>query len=438
MHEVQERLQKEETSLLYTRMKSSLKGFAPVIVALVIILILAGVRAYTTGKFAFDGRWPDVAGGMYDKPVMKDGVRYVVPPDEVYENGLGKDGIPALNEPSYTTVAVADESLADDVYGISVEVNGDYRFYSFQILNWHEIVNDRFGDTNLLISYSPLCGSAVVYDRNIFDDKVADWNLNGEPITFGDAGYVYNDCAILYGGPEDNLWNQATGELIAGDMAGEIALHRYASEVVSWLSFKADHPDGEVLSVDTGFARDYRHHPYGSYDTSDSYLFPVNATTTRLSAKEPVWDVVVQKGVVINNVLVPEDVHVGLTTKLVAFMKDLNITVGDTSYAAFLDGTAVHLFIARDDSGSALTFVKEAGVITDKETGSTWNAKGLATKGELKGTQLMEDPSSARYFAFSYVSQYPDAIMPGADVFDAAVAASATVNADNGAEITIE
>jgi hypothetical protein len=401
-------------------MKKQLRPLLPVFVIVGVLLILAVVRAYSLGKFSEDGRWEDIQGGTYSTPVMRDGVNYLVPPDELYENGLGKDGMPPLNAPSFVSMATADDVLDDTVSGISVVVDGRARFYSFQILNWHEAVNDRFGSKDLLISYSTLCGSAVVYDRAV----------EGKVRTFGDDGLVYNNCAVFYDSATDTKWNQATGEAIAGDEIGKF-LTRYPSEVMTWAEWKAAYPTGEALSTETGFVREYRRHPYGGYESSTTLFFPVNATQNRVPSKTVVKDYVV------NNQ------HVGLTLPLAAFLQSLNVTVPglldvapkETNFAIFTDGAHVHLFETNVD-GRELTFKKEGNVITDEETKSTWSADGSAKDGELKGKKLTELSPDAQYFMFAYVSEYPMAIIPGAKEKDAAVAN--TPKAPEGETVHVE
>lgn len=388
-------------------MKKQLQKFLPLIIGIVVLILLIGARAWRLSLMPADGRWPNIAGGTYATPVMKDGVNYFVPPDELYGNGMGKDGIPALNTPTYVTVAAADDVLADEVEGIDVEVNGKHRFYSFQILNWHEIVNDKFGDKELLVSYSPLCGSAVVYDRVVEDGIVR---------VFGDNGHVYNNCPVLYDDKSTALWSQASGALVAGhDHATSLA--RYPSLVVTWDSWKKAYPNGEVLSTETGFTRDYRRHPYGNYEKNTSLFFPVNKTDTRLAAKELVYDYVFG------------ETHVGATAKFLSFVKEPNYfsadaALGQADYVALVDdGNAVRVF-NRTVGEETLTFIREGNEIKDKETDSRWNAEGLCIKGKLKGKQMEEILPTARYFAFAYVSQFPQANILGNELFDAAAAPS--------------
>jgi len=49
---------------------------------------------------------------------------------------------------------------------IGVERDGAARAYPLKLLNWHEVVNDTFGQP-LLVTYCPPCGSAMVAKRQV-------------------------------------------------------------------------------------------------------------------------------------------------------------------------------------------------------------------------------------------------------------------------------
>jgi hypothetical protein len=56
--------------------------------------------------------------------------------------------------------------------------------------------------------------------------------------------------------------------------------------VTTWETWRAAHPDTQVLDVDTGYSRNYAIDPYQSYDASDQIMFPVTPLDSRLPAKE--------------------------------------------------------------------------------------------------------------------------------------------------------
>jgi hypothetical protein len=66
-----------------------------------------------------------------------------VPPDGV-EQILPRGRIAAVFDPSFVPADEAD--LPDDAWMLGVVVDGEARAYSLNLLNRHEVVNDRVGD----------------------------------------------------------------------------------------------------------------------------------------------------------------------------------------------------------------------------------------------------------------------------------------------------
>ncbi len=76
---------------------------------------------------------------------------------ELRTGGPQKDGIPALNHPSFVAPGEASRWLSPKEPMIVVELKGEQpRAYPLEILIWHELVNDQIGDTPVLVSYCPL------------------------------------------------------------------------------------------------------------------------------------------------------------------------------------------------------------------------------------------------------------------------------------------
>jgi len=95
------------------------------------------------------------ASGHYDEiRVAEDGTRHLIPLNAVEWGGVARDGIPALDSPSYVGPDRWSQMVYDpDGLVIGVEVNGKYRAYPLQILIWHEIVNETFDGKHLLVTY---------------------------------------------------------------------------------------------------------------------------------------------------------------------------------------------------------------------------------------------------------------------------------------------
>ena len=194
----------------------------------------------------------------------------------IKQGGPPKDGIPALSNPKFISASEA-KYLHNNDKVIGVSINGDHRAYPINILNYHEIVNDNVGNTPVVISYCPLCGSALTFSA-IFDDK---------KLTFGVSGLLYNSDVLMYDKQTNSLWSQLMMQAISGTMKGQ-KLSFIESEHTTWEGWKAQHPDTKVLSNKTGHSRDYSRNPYQGYTTMPTLYFPVTNESDALPAKKQV------------------------------------------------------------------------------------------------------------------------------------------------------
>jgi len=188
--------------------------------------------------------------------------RVSVPLDEILPGGPARDGIPALSGPE---VIPADRApWRDDERIIGIEINGTSRAYPVAILNWHELVNDTVAGVAVLVSYCPLCGTGMVFRREV-----------GNQIkTFGVSGLLYRSDMLLYDWETESLWSQIASVAISGESMGT-RLELLRSRHVRWGRWREEHPDTSVLSPRTGHRRDYARSPYRGYATSERLLFPV-------------------------------------------------------------------------------------------------------------------------------------------------------------------
>jgi hypothetical protein len=205
--------------------------------------------------------------------------RHTVPLSEFLSGGPGKDGIPAVDGPRFVAVEGAAEWLADREPVIELELEGVARAYPLQILVWHEIVNDEVAGVPVAVTFCPLCNTAIVFDRR----------LDGRLLDFGTTGNLRHSDLVMYDRQTESWWQQFGGEAVVGELAGA-ELEQLPARIVAWEDFAGRHPDGEVLSQDTGFGRDYGRNPYAGYDDVDSGpLFPAaGGEDDRLLPKERV------------------------------------------------------------------------------------------------------------------------------------------------------
>lgn len=184
----------------------------------------------------------------------------------ILSGGPGKDGIPSIDNPKFVSSEEASSFLAGEYEGLLVELNGEKRFYPYNILVWHEIVNDSLGGESIAVTFCPLCASGIVFDRSI----------GNEVLEFGVSGLLYESNLLMYDRSTESLWSQIEGRGVVGERVG-IELDIIDSQLVMYDDVLSNHSDAKILSTDTGFSRDYDFYPYGDYDTNDdSFYFPVS------------------------------------------------------------------------------------------------------------------------------------------------------------------
>jgi hypothetical protein len=241
-----------------------------VVAALTLLALLAGACGALGGVGPSGGTRsadrPAAALGPEDEPpagaeaeFATDFAMHSVPYSEILSGGPPKDGIPAIDDPRFVRVEDADSWLEPKEPIILFQMGDDVRAYPIQIVMWHEIVNDTVGGVPVVVTFCPLCNTAIAFERTV----------EGRELTFGTTGRLRFSNLIMYDRQTESWWQQATGETIAGEFTGRRLDFRPAS-IVSWADFKSAHPDGKVLSRETGFSRSYGQNPYAGYDDVDN------------------------------------------------------------------------------------------------------------------------------------------------------------------------
>jgi hypothetical protein len=204
--------------------------------------------------------------------------RHLVPLSDFQPGGPGKDGIPALDHPRFAPASSVDW-LARREPVIELAVGRDVRAYPLQILIWHEIVNDRVNGMPVAVTFCPLCNTAIAFDRRV----------GGRTLSFGTTGNLRNSDLVMYDRQTESWWQQFGGKALVGRYAGT-RLQQLPARIVAWREFARRHPDGLVLTRNTGFSRPYGQNPYSGYDDASSPpFFPAaHAGDHRLPPKERV------------------------------------------------------------------------------------------------------------------------------------------------------
>lgn len=345
---------------------------------------------------------PETPPSGAEREFSTDFSRHTVSYREVFSGGPPKDGIPAIDAPQFVTVAEADAWLASQEPVVLVQAGEEARAYPLQIMTWHEIVNDNIGGLPLTVTFCPLCNTAIAFERT----------LDGRVLDFGTTGRLRFSNLIMYDRQTESWWEQAGGDAIAGELAGR-RLVFYPATIIAWEEFKAAHPDGLVLSRETGFSRDYGRNPYAGYDdvNQSPFLYRGPATPGTLQPMARVltvdlngeavaypYDVLAQMQV-INDEVGGEPVAVFWQSGVASALDSSSIAQGRDvgSAAAF----SPHL------DGHRLTFRSDGEQIVDVETGSQWDLLGRAVAGELTGRQLTP-VVGINHFWFSWAAFKPE------------------------------
>jgi hypothetical protein len=277
------------------------RKFVIPLVVVILLLVLGVAFLFRDGKMNIKS---DESGENFsviykgEIKVTSDGTKYIVDPSKIRgggppKGGIGVDrGIPALTEKNINFVSVeeADEWIEDNELVLALNYKGVKRIYPLQIMTWHEIANDVVAGDPLLITYCPLCGSGIAYERKI--------EISGERVEsrFGTSGKLFNSNLVMYDEQTDTYWQQIDGLAIVGELTGQ-ELKEISIDTVTWKEWKNAHlekGDSEVLSQDTGMSRSYGKDPYANYFEDDFQFFvtPENVDdTNRIKNKEFVFGI---------------------------------------------------------------------------------------------------------------------------------------------------
>lgn len=324
-------------------------------------------------------------GGAYD-----DFVRNIA------NGGPPKDGIPPIDEPRF--LPASEATFLDDrdvVFGIVHA--GEVRSYPQLVLVWHEIVNDRFPDGRLSITYCPLTGSVVGFRGTAPSD---------EPYTFGTSGDLVNSNLLMYDRQTDNRWPQILGQSILTPQGR--SLEEIPLEWTTWGRWRALHPDTVVLSTDTGYIRNYGADPYGSYDPLGGYYREGSPRFFSVMREDPRFD---DKEVVVGVKLGRDlrDPRLAVRKDLLRRERVVSARMGAEPVVLLYDPTldAGRGYRARTgDRTLRLSPGDAPGEYVDAATGSVFDALGRALRGSFAGAEL---PRLVSYDVmwFAWVAFFP-------------------------------
>lgn len=202
--------------------------------------------------------------------------RHSVPPARIISTHGSMAGIDAITHPAFLAPSQATFLAIDDrVVGIVFKQNA--RAYPLKILTWHQVVDDSIAGNAIAVTYCPLTGSAIVYDRT----------LGKKTLMLGTSDRLYDSNLLFFDQTSESLWSQIKGEAIAGPLTGQ-RLNALPSVVTPWAVWKVYHPNTQVLRPSETDIRNFRNDDTARYERSQSVSLPVSTLDNRMAPKERV------------------------------------------------------------------------------------------------------------------------------------------------------
>jgi hypothetical protein len=201
-----------------------------------------------------------------------------VPFEHLAAGGPKRDEIASVTAPKFASLEQATWVLAENPV-IGVSIGGESRVYPVHLIERHQIVNDVVGGTPVAVTYDPLAGAPIAYERTV----------DGKALEFGVAGILYNANFLMYDRSTQSLWSQFRGDSVAGPFAGK-KLKRVPSRQETLAGWLERHPDSKVLAPPSDKI-DYRYSPFSSYWVSAKIPGRVDAADDRFHPKEVVLGV---------------------------------------------------------------------------------------------------------------------------------------------------
>ncbi|NOR27236.1 MAG: DUF3179 domain-containing protein [Lutibacter sp.] len=311
---------------------------------------------------------------------------WLIPVNEVKDGGPGKDGIPSIDAPKFVNVDNAT-FLNDDDLVIGIVNENEVKAYPHKILDWHEVVNDEINSEFITINYCPLTGTAFGWQSE----------ADGVKSSFGVSGLLYNTNLILYDRKTDSYWPQLKLQCANGELIGDKpTLHNVVE--TNWGTWKKLYPNTKVLSLETGFSRNYNNYPYGDYKTNQEFfIFTASPSNDALPNKERVYAILDDKESKIyqfdkfNNGNVIKDVFNG---------KEYLVVGNENLIYSFELNVSQSTLNFEYDFNNSEVFFKD-------DEGNKWSIFGKAIEGPRTG-EVLKGAKSVMSFWFAIAAFYPN------------------------------
>jgi|GEM_PF-129017 len=283
---------------------------------------------------------------------------------------------------------------ADDKV-VAVTINGESHAFPVRTMGYHHIVNDVVAGQPIAMTYCTLCHTGLVWSRQMSGPGPI------KVLTFRLAG-INNGNAVLRDEQTNSIWQQSTGEAIFGPLKGQ-HLTRVHSDELTFAQWRTEQPNGVVLKPEAQYEKEY--------DPKDWEAHVERTPTVVDTSRSGIGPHTLMLGVTVNGSSKAYPVKSILTAGLIGDRtggQSLVVVVGP-------DQASIRVFKSQlAGESEPLTFTRPANtgetVMTDAESGSTWNFRGCAVSGKYAG-KCLEPIDSQKDYWFDWVNHNPSTIV---------------------------
>ncbi len=307
---------------------------------------------------------------------------------------LAPDAIVALSDPPLVGPGHTDAAYlegSDRVVGVLLE--GEPIAVPLNVLRFHEVVNLSGRGPPVAVTYCPLTGSSLVFDRSGFTAEL------------GVSGLLrLNNLVMFDRSAERSLFSQmGRGAAICGPAVGSgLRLEPVPSIELTWEAWRRLHPDTRVVSERTGQVGPYDVNPYVAYEEPNNpFVLVAQPIDSRRPPKERVLGI-------------PAGGDGGFALPFGELAKAARrvITLGSGSIVVLWDAEAEGAGVfSATAAGQTLTFELTEGRFVDRETGSVWRLDGRTVSGPLAGSALAPIADAYVAFWFAWAAFHPETVL---------------------------
>ena len=307
------------------------------------------------------------------------------------------EAIPALDDPPFIPADHIDASyVADDARVVGFMLEGEPLAIPLNVLRFHEIVNLTRATMSLAVTFCPLTGSSLVFDRS---------GIGGGEV--GVSGLLHLNNLVIYDRkePASFFTQMRGGAATCGPSARSgVSLTVVPSVEIRWDAWKRLHPNTLVVSQDTGdfsFGL-YEVNKDAEYERIDNpFLFVPLPIDPRRPLKERVLGIPLGGD---GGLAFPFEELRRRERRAISVLNGTRVVFWDRSAEAAI------AFSSRVN-GQELSFTTIGKRFVDVETGSEWRFDGLATSGPLAGRRLEQITGSYVSFWFAWAAFFPETVI---------------------------